>query len=265
MKADVVRHLTQTGYVPLRAQDRAVLAAARRSLGVLGDASKRALLFHMCLMTGQKERELLSNYREFERALWSILGNGADILLKRFCDNLSRNIGSDGLGVTQVLDAIKRDEPYVLVRNIDFGENVLLLYRSENFRDRIMSGFFSPLDDDSAGAGAAALAASHSLPANVNTMTYERLVDTYAGRTIEEKTSSWLSSIARHGRPLRLARDNTWLAEKRIDERPHQKDAGAAVLCAYDAGRLSQESAVRIMELHDIIVFEESQSVYARN
>jgi hypothetical protein len=155
----------------------------------------------MCSTSGLKEKELLSDYREFERALWSVLGNGADLLLKRFCDNLSRNVGSDGLGITEVLDAIRRDEPYVFVRTMDFGENALLLYRSEGFRDRIMSGFFSPINTTEAVAAAAALAASHSLPANVSAMTYERMVDTYAGGTIEEKTSSWMSSIARQGRP----------------------------------------------------------------
>lgn len=261
MKADLARHLTQVGYAPLKAQERAVLAAATMSLGVLGEASTKALLFHMCSVTGMQEKKLLSNYREFERALWSILGNGADILLKRFSDNLSRNVDAGGLGMAEVVDAIKRDEPYVFVRNMSYGENVLLLYKSENFRDRIMSGFFSPLDG--VEAGAAALAPG-SLPAHVSAMTYERLQATYSGKSIEEKISRWVSSIGRDGRHLRLARDDTWLAEKGIGEEAHHKDAGVAALCAYDAGRLSTESTYRIMELHDIVVFEESQAVYAR-
>lgn len=106
-------------------------------------------------------------------------------MLKRFSDNLSRNVDADGLGAAEVLDAILRDEPYVFVRNVGYGENVLLLYRSESFRNRIMSGFFAPLDD--VGAKAVALAAAGSmLPVHVNAMTYELLQELYAGQTVKD-------------------------------------------------------------------------------
>lgn len=265
MKTDLVRHLTRAGYSPLRVQDRAVSAAAAKSLSVLGESSTRALLFHMCSITGMQEKELLSNYMEFERTLWSVLGNGADLLLKRFCDNLARNIDADGLDLTEVIDEIKRDEPYVFVRNMDYGENVLLLYRSTGFRDRIMTGFFDPL---AGGAESrAALAADPPFPAHVSAMTYRQLQETYRGGTVGENVSRWSALLRQDGRHLRLARDNTWLAENKIDEEPHARPdtrSDAAVLCAYDAGRLSPENTVAIMESHDIVVFEESQAVHAR-
>lgn len=61
--------MTQGGYSPPSAQDRAVSAAAARSLAMLCEASIRALLFYMYSIIGMKEKQLLSNYREFERAL----------------------------------------------------------------------------------------------------------------------------------------------------------------------------------------------------
>ena len=213
MKADLARHLTQVGYLPLKAQERAVRAAATKSLGVFGEASTEALLFHMSSLTGKHERELLSNYKEFEKALWSVLGNGADILLKMFSDNLARNVDADGLGMAEIIDSIRRDELYVFVRNISYGENVLLLYRSENFRDRIMSGFFSPIDDVDARSAALAVG---TLPAHVSAMTYEQLQEMYKGGSIEEKVSRWVSSFSHDSRHLRLARDDTWIGEKGV-------------------------------------------------
>lgn len=52
MMAEMTRFLVQKGYVPLRVHDRVVSAAAKNTLSVLGDASSRALLFHMAVLTG---------------------------------------------------------------------------------------------------------------------------------------------------------------------------------------------------------------------
>lgn len=72
------------------------------------------------------------------------------------------------------------------------------------------------------------------LPVHINAMTYELLQEMYAGQTVKEKMAKWMSSIGHEDMPLKLAKDNTWLAERGINEEPHRKDAASAVLCAYD-------------------------------
>jgi hypothetical protein len=67
---DVHRLLREKGFLPLSLQERLVSSAARRALAVLGEQSVVALIYHMTTLTGLKEKELLSNYAEFEKALW---------------------------------------------------------------------------------------------------------------------------------------------------------------------------------------------------
>lgn len=257
--------LIQKGYAPLKVQERAIQAAAMSSLGVLGQASVRVLLFHMCALTRLLEKDLLVNYREFEKALWAVLGNGADILLKRFSDELARNVPASGLGLNEILDAIRKDEPFVFVRNMNYGENALLLYRSESFRNRVVSGFFDPIADVNESR-AAVFANAPDLPPSVAAMTFEQLQERHA--SIEKSASEWIFSLKQGGRRLRLAKDNTWLAEKGLDEGLHEGRSAtwkdAAVLCAYDAGRIDADKTLEIMELHDVMIFEDSRAIYAR-
>ena len=43
----------------------------------------------MTSLTGLQEKELLANFRELEKALWSVFGYGADIILKRLSEELA--------------------------------------------------------------------------------------------------------------------------------------------------------------------------------
>jgi hypothetical protein len=116
-------------------------------------------------MTGLKEKELLSNLVELEKALWSSLGYGADILLKRLSDELARNVDRAGIGFAEVLDELKRDEQAVFARSISQGENMALLYSSTGFRNRIVSAFFDPMQGG--GAMAALIERPSGLPPSV--------------------------------------------------------------------------------------------------
>jgi hypothetical protein len=267
MKTDLGRLLIQKGYAPIKVRDRAVQAAALRALGVLGPASVKALLFHMCALTSMQEKDLLANYREFEKALWNILGSGADILLKRFNDDLARNVPAGDLGLNKILDTMRKDEPFVFARNMDYGENAALLYRSESFRDRVVSGFFDPVSAADE-AGAAVFAKMPALPPSVARTTYEQLQDERESMPIGERVARWAFSLRKGGRYLRLAKDDTWLAEMGLEEEPHDGSSApwqdAAVLCTYDAGRIGADKTIRIIESHNVIMFEDSQAVYSR-
>lgn len=259
--ADMARFLVQKGFVPLKVQDRIVSAAAKNMLAVLGEASSKALMFHMTSLTGLSERELLANFRELERALWSVFGCGADIMLKRLSEELAAATRSTGLGFNEMLDEIRRDEPLALARSVGYGEHALLLYKSTAFRDRMVEAFF----DSPAKESRAAIMAG-TLPVSVTAATYEQLVERYGVQSVAEKAGEWAFSLQSDMR-LRLAADNTWLAEKGIPEADHGRDRSpwrsAAVLCTYDSEKIGGHAA-KISESHDFVVLEDSKTVYAR-
>ncbi|MGI0020058.1 MAG: hypothetical protein ACREAY_06280 [Nitrososphaera sp.] len=259
--AEIARFIVQKGYAPLQIQERIVSAAAKKTLAVLGDTSSRALLFHMTSLTGLQERELLANFRELEKALWSVFGYGADIMLKRLSEELAAATRSCDLGFNEMLDEVRRDGPLAFMRSMDYGEHVLLLYKSAAFRDRMVAGFFdSPAEESRAAIMAGAV------PASVAATTYKQLAGRYGVQSVAEKAGEWAFSL-RRGVHLRLATDNTWLAEKGMEEADHRQDRppwkGAAVLCAYDVERIG-EHMPKALELHDFVVLEDSNVVYAK-
>lgn len=258
---DIARFLVQKSYAPLRIQDRIVSAAAKKMLSVLGEAPTKALMFHMTSLTGMGEKELLANFKELERALWSVFGCGADIMLKRLSDELAAATRSTGLGFNEMLDEIRKDEPLAFVRNVNYGEHALLLYKSVAFRDKMVKGFF----DSPAKESRAAIMAG-PLPASVTRVTYDQLAQRYDPQLVAEKAGEWAFSLQR-GVHLRLATDNTWLAEKGMHEADHRLDRSpwknAAVLCAYDVEKIGGRAAI-ISESHDFVVLEDFNAVYAR-
>lgn len=254
MKMDVPRVLQEQGYAPLDAHERVVAATAMSSLSVLGASSVKALLFHMSTLSGLQEKELLSNYREFEKALWSALGTGADIILKHFSDELARNAQTQGMGVTEVIDAMKRDEPYVFMRNTVAGEHTLLLYRNEGFRDRMLAAFFDPASE-MREARAAVL--EQPLPSVSHLALSDLRADPHRAG---EKVTDWAFAVAGQGR-LRLAVDCTWIVENNV-QIPFTKLRDAALLCACDLRIGAERAAKAIPSGH--IVLEDTKAVYMK-
>jgi hypothetical protein len=215
----------------------------------------------MTSLTGLQEKELLANFRELEKALWSVFGYGADIILKRLSEELAAATSSCDMGFNEMLDELRRDGPLAFMRSVDYGEHVLLLYRTTAFRDRMVAGFF-----DSPAKESRAAVMTETVPASVAATTYERLAGRYGEKSVAEKAGEWAFSL-RRGAHLRLANDNTWLAEKGLEEANHRQDRplwkGAAVLCAYDIERIGG-SMPRALESHDFVVLEDSSAVYAK-
>jgi hypothetical protein len=259
--SDVARFLVQKGYAPLKVQDRIVSAAAKKMVSVLGEAPTKALMFHMTSLTGLGEKELLANFKALERALWSVFGCGADIMLKRLNDELAAATRSAGLGLNEMLDEIRRDEPLAFVRNVNYGEHALLLYKSIMFRDKMVKGFF----DSPAKESRAAIMAG-PLPESVTAVTYDQLAQRYGPQSAPEKAGEWAFSLQR-GVHLRLATDNTGLAEKGVQEADNRRDRSpwnnAAVLCAYNAEKIGDHASI-ISKSHDFVVLEDTNAVYAR-
>lgn len=256
--------LHERGYAPIRLQERIVAAAARRALAVLGEQSVAALLYHMSTQAGKKEKELLSNYVEFEKALWSSLGYGADILLKRFSDELGKIVHRTGVGVGEAFDEIRQNEPAVFARSIMQGENAVLLYATTGFRDNMVSAFFEPLEDRVTMA--ALVERPPKLPPSVASTTYRDLQSGRVRASIGSMVSEWTSTLRPAGSALRLAKDNTWLVENGISEPSHESMGlrKAAFLCAYDLARIDSANAARAIELHDFVMMEGLQAIYAR-
>jgi len=261
---DASKRLRERGFSPLRLQDRLVSAAARRALAILGEQSVVALIFHMTTLTGLKEKELLSNYAEFEKALWASLGYGAEIMLKRFGEEFIRYTHGRGIEFGDVLDEVRRNAPAVFARSILQGENAALLYTSSGFRDRVVSAFFEPIEG---GGVMAALVDGHSsLPPSVARATYSELKGRHGRFALEGRVAEWTSAVRPEETALRLAKDNTWLLENGLSEPSHDSvgQRKTALLCAYDLTRMDEASAAKAAELHDFVVVEGLQSIYAR-
>lgn len=263
-RADIPRMLLEKGYSPLRLQDRVVSSAARRALAVLGEQSVAALIYHMSSLTGLKEKELLSNMVEFEKALWASLGYGADILLKRFSEELARNVGMAGAGFGEMLDQIRSNEHAVFARSISQGENMALLYTTTSFRDKIISAFFEPAEGG--GVMAALVESPSGLPTSVARTTYGELRAGRSRTALDSRVAEWVSAVRPAGSSLRLAKDNTWLAENGMPEPSHDSIGvrRTALLCAYDLSRLDSASAAKAAELHDFVAVEGLQRIYAK-
>lgn len=261
---DLPRLLDEKGYRPLKVQEKVVASAAMNSLAVLGEPSVRALLYHVSAVAGMQEKEIISNYKEFEKALWSALGSGADIVLKRFDEELSRNVALPAdMDPNEVIDAIKKDQLYVFMRNVSAGEHVLLLYRSTQFRDRMLDAFFAPVAGGRQ-AKCAILSEPASLASAPAVTTWQKLHedDFKPGMGLGDKVAGWTSSALGAGK-LRLAMDNTWLVENNIDEISATKFKDAALVCSCDL-RVGIQRASAAIESHGYIVLEDSETVYAR-
>jgi hypothetical protein len=210
----------------------------------------------MSTLTGMQEKELLSNYREFEKALWSALGSGADIILKYFSEELARNVQARGMGVTEMIDAMKRDEPYIFMRNTAAGEHALLLYRNQAFRDRMLAAFFDPASGVRE-TRAVVLDRQVQLP-SVSSIT---IADLRAGpHEAGEKIAQWASATAGQGR-LRLAVDSTWLVENSAGF-PATKLRDAALLSMCDL-RVGADDATRAVHA-GYVVLEDTKTVYVK-
>ena len=264
VRIDMLETLIEKGYTPLRLQERIVASGARKALAVLGPQSVAALLYHMSTLTGLKEKELLSNYIEFEKALWSSLGYGADVLLKRFSEELGRIGGRTGAGLGEALDEIRRNEQAVFARSIAQGENAALLYKSTGFRDAMVSAFFEPLEGKMAMA--ALVERQSKLPPSVARTTYRELQSGRGTATIGSRVAEWTSALRPAGSALRLVKDNTWFVENGMPEPSHDSAElrKAALLCAYDLSRMDSTNVARAIELHDFVIVEGLQVIYAR-
>ena len=52
------------------------------------------------------------------------------------------------MGFNEMLDELRRDAPLAFMRSVDYGEHVLLLYRTSAFKGRMVAGFFdSPAEE----------------------------------------------------------------------------------------------------------------------
>lgn len=184
-------------------------------------------------------------------------------MLKRLSEELTSAARSTCLGFNEMLDEVRRDELISFVRSVGYGEHVLLLYRTAALRNRMVAGFF---DSAAVHESRGAIMGGAAIPASVNAMTYEQLADRYGVQSITEKAGEWALSLQKGGAHLRLATDNTWLAEKGMQEADPRPDRsspwrGAAVLCAYDVERIGGYMS-KASESHVFIVLEDSNSVY---
>lgn len=191
------------------------------------------------------------------------LGYGADILLKRFSEELARNVGKRGIGFGEVYDEIRNNEQAVLARSVSQDENIAILYSNMGSRDRIVSTFFEPVERG--GTMAALIEKSSDLPPSVTRITYGEL---QAGRRMALNNSviEWVSAVHPAGLTLRLAKGNTWFVENGMAEPSHDA-LGArktALLCAYDLSKIDSASAGKAAELHDFVIVEGTQGIYTR-
>lgn len=267
MKIDFTRLLSEMGYAPFTLKERVTSFAALNALNVLGNSFVRALLHHMSSKTGLRG-ELLSNYAEFENALRMILGYGANIILKRFHLELSRNVSASDLGLDETFQEISKNEPVVFVRNMACGEHALLLYTSQDFRDRVITSFFEPLSGSNETKAAILTANAAPFPSAVIAITYQQLQDRYGLTAVNQKIEEWASAIRAGGSRLRLAKDNTWIVENGLEEGLHDSATSpwndVTLLCAYDISKIGPERAGKVVESHNFVVLEGARAVYAK-
>lgn len=263
--------LLKEDYAPLKVKDRIISSAALHALAVLGDASVRTLVYHMSSLTGMKEQALLASHSDFEKAVMTILGRAADIILRRFSDELAKNVrGKKDPSFNEILAEIEKDERIAFLRNMRYGEQVLLLYKSDKFRDAMMSAFFDPVSPDPKEARAVVVlgrGAPLSLPVRVASTTYEQLQALNGPQAAGEKVGAWAASLCKEGKRLRFASDNTWLAQQGFDEPPHggvTQLKNAAVMCAYDLEKIGPGHATKVAAGHSIAVLEGHHGVYAK-
>jgi hypothetical protein len=185
-------------------------------------------------------------------------------LKKRCGEEFTRYTHGKGIEFGDVLEEVRGNEPAVFARSIVQGENAALLYTSPGFRDRVVSAFFEPIEG---GGVMAALVDGHSsLPPSVARSTYSALKGRHGRLAVEGRVAEWTSNMRPEGMALRLAKDNTWLLENGLSEPSHDSvgQRKTALLCAYDLTRTDEASAAKAAELHDFVIVEGRQSIYAR-
>ncbi|MEW5840038.1 hypothetical protein [Nitrososphaera sp.] len=280
MHGDLQRLLIQKGYAPLDVRGRVVSHAALSSLAVLGQPSAHVLLYHMSCDSGMQERDLLASRAEFEKGLQSMLGLGADIILKEFWDRIRRLTSTADLGIDETLDAIGKDGAVAFARTLDYGDHALVIYRTHSFLEKMLAGFFDPLytggDDDDGSSNireARAVVVDDGIKlvltpvvaattATTITTTYQQLCKRYGTAEIGEGIGRWTQELRQGGKGpvrLRIAKDDTWLAQRGLaadQGMEKQPWTDAAVVCALDAGRADLEYAFKLAELHRFVVFE---------
>lgn len=265
---DFRRLLYEAGYVPFDLTERVVSTSSRNALAILGESSIRALMFHMTFLSGMSEKELLADYKAFEKSLRASIGFGADIIINHFSEELAKNLTSrtSDLSVDEVLSRISRDELQVFMRNIAMQEHAVLIYKNSNFRDRMMAAFFDPVAGPTGPKGA--IMSGDKLAA-APTITYQQMGTDHD--KLMKVLADWISSVRSAG-AARIGKDNTWLLENGFEKEilSAEKAAGPklsdnmALLCAYDIAKLNEQQARVVVETHKFVVLEEPQVVYMR-
>src|SRR5919108_1820393 len=248
--------IDKLGYIPRYSQyDKVLYDSIHKSLKTLGKSYAKALLFNMCSLYGLSENELLTNYDLFEKSIYRILGNTANLIIDIIKKDMLRHVvlldpditGSDILNPTLTVDTILKRiheaEVFNFVRKIQGGEHVIFLYENQNSFTRILSAFFDPDVSATTPKGVLTILPYWD-PKNNNNLTYNELLTSQNDKAMK-KFEHWISTLhssnkSLYNQPTRIAEeDATWwlrngfTEEFTLFEQSLKRHDNISFLCAF--------------------------------
>jgi hypothetical protein len=294
--------LDELGYCPISSTAEDILySVAKKSIEQLGESASKALLDHICSIDGLSEKELLTNYDLFEKALYRVLKKGAEVIL----DYLKRElliqavlidtsitiseIRNPRLAIRQIVQRIRAAETLEFVRKIPSCKHITFLYRSDYSKDKLFAAFF----DANVIANVSNGLLSFKRPTNDgfrnvnNFMLYEELLhEPRESEVVARRLADWIAKLDSSNESQQ--QNNTGIATVRIavedvvwwvrngftgyyldfeKSMGRYLQGGLSVLCGYNFSNVSNEiidskNIKTMIAAHDYVILDESLAVY---
>lgn len=267
------------GYSPIHKSSSIIKASIRRSFGVFGETVPEVFFGYLSKIYGMPEDMLLLDYDLVERALKDLFRSGAEIALNLIRQNLVEAVPELDTRLTtrQMVCALLEKEAMEIVRNLASREHIILVHRSQDAKQRMISSFL-----DSQGAKGVIFSGDKQFGPGVEAIAYDRMAGVLEKTWSVEDFLKWSDSVKSKkvpgGEGARASRivgeDSTWLLnngfadellslEKRLG--PRLDDERMSVLCAYDSRQTPPQYLQEVIVFHDYVITDEPMLVFRKS
>jgi hypothetical protein len=287
MNFQSLANLEELGYFPvLFGAEQTLYDSIKNSLKILGEASSEELVSYICSLYGLSEKELLTNYDLFEKSLYYIFGEVADVMLdivkkEMLKQQMTKASKGPSLTVKDILKEIRNEEMFEFIHKIPGHEHIIFLYENENYKDKVLSIFFDT--DVTGGNDNIPKGLLSEKPANmnsVNNILYDKFLQAPTDKALK-KFSNWIAKLhslnksQSYNSATRIAgEDETWwlrndfaykfmLLEELLGKYIHDN---IIIMCGYNISKLNKKQIKTIMKtiisFHGYVILDEPLMVY---
>ena len=292
--AKFIRILDQIEYAPVSSKVEEIIhASIRKSVSQLGKTGEKAVIRYICSMYGLSEKELLTNFDLFEKAITDALGPMASkIILSLVKKEILRRavlndpgwtieeIKNPDLSIREIISRISYEDIRRCVRGIPVHSHSVCLYETTKFRDLVISSHF----ENGRPSNISRFYISEDkpnieIPKELNHIPYKQISDkpSQMVRNIFDliKMSGYSDKSPEGFKVLKIAEEDAgWWLRNGFEEElqileellGRELEENVSIMCAFDVSKLSNKEIEliipNIMRNHKFIITEVPLGLY---